>query len=336
MAQQRLGEVCIQIHGSLVVAVFLHPLGIHVAGVTRELEVIEQARRVIHALLPVVVQALVKHVRLHRVERRRQRLRVGPDAVQPRLALRVGELDVHIRRRRELSQPRINERLVRRERRHRFHQRIQLLRQKRAVNRKRTEAAVVLRAQFREDQFNEPRRIGPRELAQKRAAVMRGKRHLPLHEILQRLLRKSLQPVVPSQRIFFKDLPRQPRIFNLRRQIRFPVPHLLLVVVRDAETLLQIPQCLLRCRIVCQQRLAIHDDPPPCVLIRKTLLPQLQNLRQLRRIPRVLVVQRVEVIIVLAAGDEFAEDFLALRRECEFFNIADFIIPPRERGEDDG
>ena len=108
------------------------------------------------------------------------------------------------------------------------------------------------------------------------------------------------------------------------------------MVELQTEPLAQIRERLLRSRIVREQRLAVQDGPPLRALAGETLTPLVEDVRELCSVARVLKMQRVEKIIVLGAGDEFAEDFLALRRECEFFNIADFIIRPRERGEDDG
>ena len=70
-----------------------------------ELEVFQEARAVVDALLPVAVETQVEDARLERVVRLRQLLREGPRAVEPRLALRVVELNVHIGGRRELPQP---------------------------------------------------------------------------------------------------------------------------------------------------------------------------------------------------------------------------------------
>ena len=45
--------------------------------------------------------------------------------------------------------------------------------------------------------------------------------------------------------------------------------------------------------------------------------------------------QRVEEIVILAAGNEFAEDLRAIRREREFLDEPDLILRPRTDGKDE-
>ena len=107
-----LAEVSVQVAHRLRVAQALDPFRIHIAERAGELEVIEEARPVIHALAAIVIEPQVKCARLQRIERRRQRLRVGIHSLQPRLAGHRVEFGIHIRRRREFAQFREDEPLV--------------------------------------------------------------------------------------------------------------------------------------------------------------------------------------------------------------------------------
>ena len=67
---------------------------------------------------------------------------------------------------------------------------------------------------------------------------------------------------------------------------------------------------------------------------RKAPRPLLQDARELRRLARVLVMQRVVEIVVFAGRDELAEHRLAIRREGELLDEADLgIVGAQERRE---
>ena len=107
------------------------------------------------------------------------------------------------------------------------------------------------------------------------------------------------------------------------------------MVELQTEPLAQIRERLLRSRIVREQRLAVQDGPPLRALAGETLTPLVEDVRELCSVARVLKMQRVEKIIVLGAGDEFAEHLRAIRREREFLDEADLILRPRTDGQDE-
>ena len=333
--EQRLGEVGVQVGCGLALKRFLQPLRIHVARLPREFQILHEACLIIYALLPIVIEAAVKDVRLLRVERGWQRLRIGPQPLQPSLARGGVELDIHIRRRREFAHLRKDKRAVafERERRRELRQRIELLRQERAVDAKLAEPARLLRLQIRRDQLDQPRHIGPLQPSEQRAPPVLIKRDSVFHQRLQRLLGKRSEPRIMRDRIALEDLACHTFRIERSREIRLFVAHFLHVVELQAEPLAQKFQRLLRVCVVAQHRLAVLDDLPPTG-IPEALLPLRHDVCELRRIARILEMQGVVKIIVLRAGDEFAEHLCAVWREREFLDEAGLILRPGADGQD--
>jgi hypothetical protein len=77
--------------------------------------------------------------------------------------------------------------------------------------------------------------------------------------------------------------------------------------------------------VVADQRLAILDDPP-LRGIGEALRPLLEDRGELRSLRGVLIVQRMEKVILLRAGNELLEHRVAIRGEREFFDEADFVF----------
>ena len=333
--EQGIAEVLVEIRERHRVARALEPFRIHIMDVAGELEVFEEARRVIHALLSVVFEAEVKCARLQRVEDRWQRLHVRRHADQPRLALGRVELDVHIRRRRELAQFCKDERLLRRKAGDHFCERVELRGQQRAVDVEFAEPARFLRLQIERDEFHDPRHIGPCETREQCAPLLEIELRAIFHQRLQRLLGEAAEAAIIRERVALENVARHALRIERRRQVRLFVTHLLLMVELQTEPLAQIRERLLRSRIVREQRLAVQDDPPLRALAGETLAPLVEDVRELCSVARVLKMQRVEKIIVLGAGDEFAEHLRAIRREREFLDEADLILRPRTDGQDE-
>ena len=64
LRNQRLAEPRIEVHSAFPLQLSGEPLLIHVAHLTRQFQVVQKPRGVIHTLLPIVVQTPIKHARL--------------------------------------------------------------------------------------------------------------------------------------------------------------------------------------------------------------------------------------------------------------------------------
>ena len=304
----------------------------HVRHGPRQLQVFEKARLVVNTARPVVLQPREKDVRLQRIERRRQRLHVSPLPIQPRLALRRIKLRIRIRARRKLPQLRKNKRLLIRDRRHQFRQRIELLRQQKPMHRKIPEVPVLRRLQILRDHLHQPRHIRPRQLRQHHIPLRRTQRRLVAHESLQFLIREPVQAIV-LQCLLKKHLPRDQGWIEHGRQIRLRIAHLLHMIKLQPQLLAQILQSLLRVRVVTNQRLAIFNDLP-LARIRKPLRPLLHDRGQLRLLPRILIMQCVEKVILLRPRHELLQNRCPILRERKFFDETNLVIRQQRHAGD--
>ena len=124
------------------------------------------------------------------------------------------------------------------------------------------EAPGFLRAEVRDDEFEQPRHIRPLHAREQPAPLLIIERHLVLHQRLQRLDGEAPHPAVIRERVLLEDIAPHARRVERGRQVRLFVAHLLLVIELQAQPLAEKRQRLLRVRIIAQQRLAVLDDLP--------------------------------------------------------------------------
>ena len=105
--------------------------------------------------------------------------------------------------------------------------------------------------------------------------------------------------------------------------------HLLDGNVGGRGTHLAAPQVVeRRARVLLEreQRLAVLDDLAAGILVGEALAPLIHEFVEPGRVAAALVVQAVEEIVVLAAGNQFAKGFLTVGRQGEALDEADFIF----------
>ena len=326
-------ELAVRVHAAAGLLGRVHILRVHVNLRAREFEVFEEKRLVVFAARAVELEPLPQHRRLERVEGRRKRLHVVPHAREQRIALRGVELRIRVRRGREFAHADEHVVLVLRECRQRLEERIELLGQQRTVDGDVAKARRIRGLEFRDDQLHEPRHIGPLELAQQRAPLRIAQRDFITHERFERRV-VELAEVVVLQRLGEEHAARDPRRIERHRQIRLFVAHLLHMVELHIQPLAQELQRRLRVRVIGEQRRAILDDLPPLAL-RKALRPLVHDLRELRRLLRILEMERAVEVVVLRAGHELREHRRAIRREGELFDEADLVFAEGGRDEED-
>ena len=163
-----------------------------------------------------------------------------------------------------------------------------------------------------------------------------GQGRLVAKELRQRLVVHQADVVLIFQGGALEGRPVDERGIQLRGQVGLPVARLLLVVELKVQPLAQELQRRLRISVITQQGRAIFDDAP-APGIRIALRPLLEKCGEFRGLPRILIMQRAEEIIVLRPGHELIEHRLAVRREGEFLDEADFIFRTRgKRSEQHG
>jgi hypothetical protein len=134
------------------------------------------------------------------------------------------------------------------------------------------------------------------------------------------------------ERVTQEDLAGDFGLIEAGGQVGLLVTHLLLVVVADAEAFDEVFERALRIALVVEDGLAVFDDAALLVFIGSAFAPLVEDVVELRGVADVLIMEGVEEIILLGAGNELTEGFFTVGGEGEALDEADFVFALLRQG----
>ena len=301
----------------------------HVRLVARQLQVFDEPVFAVGARGAVEDEPVVRDVRLERVVDRVERVGERLQAVEERLRELAVALPVVVGAGLKLRDVGRDERGLVPHAGLQLEQVIELREGHLPVDRVRAERLRVRGGEVVRDEFGQVREVGPGDAREQFPPVL--PRQVLRREPLQRVLLEVLQVAPPAERCGAEGVARDEFGVEERGQVGDDARDFLLVVEVQPEPGADVFECALRVFVVVEKGVPrLNLGEPGGLLV--PLVPQFRERFDLLELPGVEVVQAVEVVVVLGAGDELFERPVAVLREREVLDEAD-VAGAGRRGE---
>ena len=293
----------------------LQVLRAHVCHRPGQLQVIKEPGPVVHPARPVVLQTGEEHMGLEGIEGRGQSAHVASDPLQPGLAFHGVGLGVRVGARGEPPDAGQDKRRLRGQRGHLLLNGVELFWQQRPVDGEFSESTALRRLEVGEDQRDQARHIRALQSGEKGPALAGPEGDLVPDEPVGLVFGQAFEGIV-LQDLPEKGLPRDDRGIQRRRQVGLLVREPRCVVELKAHPFAQVAEGPLGILAVGQERLPVLEHPA-LFRVGKALRPLGHGLGELGGLPRRLLVQRMEEIVVLGARYQLTQDGLAIGGQRE-------------------